>query len=167
MGFFVRGEDGNVVGPVRYDQLVRGVAVQKIPLGTMVRREDGDAWEPVEHVVGLAAPAPKPPNGEAKKESEPRGSTERSYEDLRTVSTNLKTQATVLKVIGPVLFLGTVLLTAKLIDRWGSDSMLAWVVVSLGAITWIALYSMGTLIGAGGDLLGALRDIARNTSRIP
>jgi hypothetical protein len=166
MGFFVRGDDGNAIGPVRYEQLVRGVAVQKIPIGTLVRREDSDEWQPVEVVVGLTAPKT---NGESKKEHgdpPPRESTEKSYDDLRAVSSSLKTQALVLKVMGPILSLGSFLGAAKLFDRWGTDSMFGWGIIAIGVLAWMTLYSVGTLIGAGGDLLGALRDIARNTSRI-
>ncbi len=166
--YFVKGATGETIGPVSYDQLARGAATGKVPRGTSVRREDSTVWQPVEVILGLdtappraaaRAPSPQPVVSREQASSTDGHGTERGYNDLKSAAESLKTQAAVAKFLGFALVVGSVL------GGMSVGAPFGYALVLVGVMAWAALHVAGVFIGATGDAMAALREIALNTRR--
>jgi hypothetical protein len=122
----------------------------------------------VEHVYEAGDEVAERRSRVPRKSSEDRQQPERDddrydrYANLDAVSATLRTQGKVLKVIG--LAGGGVALLGALMEASNSAGLAVAVAVA-GVCGGGILYAAGLLIAAGGEVLLALGDIARNTAK--
>lgn len=84
------------------------------------------------------------------------------YSKLTEAASGLRTTGTVIEVLGVLVFVGT-LLAAGTLGTGLTERVLAGQLAASSVLFGVPIYALGMIIGACGEALLALRDIAINT----